>query len=85
MTSPEPAVVAVPALRHGDIIHIAEHNVFRHTEFCHTVVCRERDVEVDRLLPVEGVIVICWGGLPGTCGAVVYDADDSVPVVGRAA
>jgi hypothetical protein len=75
--------VAVPQLGHGDTIHISPHDVFRHTQFVHLVACRERDVEVDCLLVVESVIVICWGICPAdddprVFGATVYDADDSV-------
>src|SRR5690348_12274016 len=86
--------VAIPDLHHGDMVHISPHEVFRHTEFIHTVACREADVLVDSLLPVEGVIVICWlipapagedCGCPRVCGAVVYDADDSILVQRSAA
>jgi hypothetical protein len=76
--------VAVVGLRHGETIHIAPHQVFRGTEFTHTVACAERDVQVDGVIKVEGVIVICWGHLPGTCGAVVYDATDTVTLAGVA-
>lgn len=76
--APEP--VKVPELHHDDIIHIAPHEVFRHTEFIHLVRCAEADVQVDCLIRVETVVVICWQHCtcPGVCGAVVYDADDYV-------
>lgn len=70
--------VAVPQLQHGDTIHLQPHDVFRHTAFVHLVACREADVQVDCLITVEHVIVICWRGCPGVCGATVFDADDSV-------
>lgn len=70
--------VAVPQLQHGDTIHIGTHEVFRHTQFAHTVTRGEADVQVDCLIIVEHLIVICWRGCHGVCGAVVYDADDSV-------
>lgn len=77
----------MPELHHGDTIHVGPHPVFRHTEFIHTVACDEADVEVDCLLIVESVIVICWripahgkdGHVcPTVFGATAYDADDSV-------
>ena len=72
------APVAVLLLHPGDKIHVQPHQVFRHTQFIHDVPCREADVQVDCLLEVGAVIVICWGKCSGTCGAVVYDADDTV-------
>lgn len=88
MTS-EAEPVAVPELQHGDIIHIKPHEVFRHdtTAAPHLVACKEADVEVDVLVTVGTIVVICWlipppagedCACPRVCGAVVYDADDSV-------
>lgn len=72
----------VPQLHHGDVIHLAPHEVFQHTKDIHHVACREADVEVDCLLPVGAVIVICWilhlDEHADAHGATVYDADDSV-------
>jgi hypothetical protein len=74
--------VEVRGLRHGDRIHVEPHQVFRRSGNAHTVTCREADVTVDCLILVGAVIVICWGHCPGTCGAVVYDADDTVQRLG---
>lgn len=80
--APGLASVLIPELHGGDVVHIADHEVFRHTEWAHQVTCGEADVLVDCLILVGRVIVICWRACPGgctsRCGAVVYDADDHI-------
>lgn len=86
-TTLDPEAVAVLELGHGDTIHLQPHEVFRHDPGCapHLVACAEADVTVDVLIVVHHIIVICWRGCPGVCGAVVYDDDDSVMRLGTVA
>ena len=78
-TVQEPAGVA--QLHHGDTIHLAPHDVYRHGDNPWRVCCKEADVEVDWVLYRERpVVIVIWHipARPAVCGSTAYDADDSV-------
>ena len=79
--------VAVPQLHPGDTIHLAPHEVYRHSDHPFPITCEDADVEVDWVCYREHVVVIViWHipvrddnrACPAVCGSTAYDADDRV-------